>query len=106
MDKPDALIRAWKISLATQFARRDLYWQYARTAAREDMPLTARDVALELVGHVTPVHAPTHVLLGKLGIRLQDGGLLREARLFLDFLGATAAVQELEMLKKTKDWQF
>ena len=106
MDTAEKLIQAWRISLATQFARRDLYWRYARSAARDDKPLTARDVALELVGHVTPVHAPTHFLLGKLAIRLQDRRLLREARSFLDFLGELAAVQEVTVLEKTKDWQF
>lgn len=106
MESAEKLIQAWRISLATQFARRDLYWSYARSAARDDKPLTARDVALELVGHVTPVHAPTHFLLGKLAIRLQDRHLLREARSFLDFLGEPAAVQELTVLAKTQDWQF
>jgi hypothetical protein len=106
MDTSGKLIRAWKISLATLLARRDLYWDYARSAARNEMLLTARDVALELVGHVTPADPKTHYLLGKLAIRLHDRDLLREARAFLEFLGEPGAVQELQLLERTDEWQF
>lgn len=72
MDSPDKLIRAWTISLGTMLARCELYRDYARTKAREGELLNARDVALELVGHVTSADAKTHFLLGKLAIRLGD----------------------------------
>ena len=52
-------------------------------AARRGQFLCARDVALELVGHVTVEDTRTHLLLGKLAIKLHDKQLLHEAKKFL-----------------------
>ena len=106
MDTADKLIHAWTISLGTMLARCELYRDYARAAAREGELLKARDVALELVGHVTPADGKTHFLLGKLALQLGDKQLRKEAQNFLEFLGQPAAIRELEVLAKSTDWQF
>jgi hypothetical protein len=106
MDTPEKLIGAWAIWISREMGRRDLYWNYARSLARAGELLSARDLALEIVGHVTPADARTHFLLGKLAIRLRDRELYQEAKSFLEFLGDLAAVQELQSLEKISDWQF
>jgi len=106
LDTADKLIHAWKLLKAVDIARCDLYWNYARIAAREDNLVVARDVALQLVGHVTAEDPRTHLLLGKLAIRLRDQQLLREARSFLDLLKQPAVQEELKTAEKTSDWQF
>ncbi len=106
MDKPENLIGAWAISISREIGRRDLYWNYARTLAREGALVQARNLALELVGHVTPTDLRTHLLIGKLAIRLKDRKLLRESKSFLEFMGAPGAVQELHTLEHGSDWQF
>jgi hypothetical protein len=99
-------IRLWKSWQATEIARTRLYRDYARSAARNGDLIRARDVALELVGHVTPHDVPTHLLLGKLGIRLGDKQLVREAAFFLEFLRQPAASEELRQAQRRTDWQF
>jgi hypothetical protein len=84
-----------------EFARSSLYWEYARTAAKNGQFLRARDVALELVGHVTPEDPRSHLLLGKLAIQLRDKLLLREAKAFLAFSKAIGAIEELHTAEKT-----
>jgi hypothetical protein len=87
-----------------------LYREYARTAANGGQLLTARDVALELVGHVTAEDPLTHLLLGKLAIRLRDRTLLREAHSYLAFLRDIAKLgdvsEQLRAAETTTDWQF
>ncbi len=106
LDSPRKLIRLWKISKATEFARCNLYWNYARSSAREDKLMLARDIALELVGHVTADDPRVHLLLGKLAIRLQDKTLLREAQSFLAFLRQDPYVEELRIAERGNEWQF
>jgi hypothetical protein len=106
MDTPANLIGAWAISVSREIGRRDLYWNHARSLAREGKLLSARDLALEMVGHVTPADARTHLLLGKLAIRLKDRELYGEVRDFLEFLGEPGAVRELQTMEKTSAWQF
>jgi hypothetical protein len=106
LDSADKVIRAWKISKASEIARCNLYWNYARAAAREGKLVLARAVALEIVGHVTAEDPRTHLLLGKLAIRLHDQRLLREAHSFIELLKDTAAREELRTAEKERDWQF
>jgi len=91
-----------RIHQATELARCGLYFDYAQEAARAGDLETARDVALELVGHVTMEDARTHLLLGKLGIAMRDGQMMRDARAFLVFLRAETAVADLDEAKKKK----
>jgi hypothetical protein len=74
------VIKMCLIFKATEIARCRLYLEHARSAARAGQLVRARDVALELVGHVTPEEPRSHLLLGKLAIQLKDKRLLREAK--------------------------
>jgi len=89
------LIRVWKIAKSIEIARCNLYLDYARAAAAAGQFLVARDVALELVGHVTAEDPRPHMLLGTLAPRLRDKKLHREARRYLEFLHQDAWVAEL-----------
>jgi hypothetical protein len=100
------VIRIWKIFKATETARCGLYWDYARSAARAGQLLRARDVALELVGHVTEEDPRSHLLLGKLAIQLHDKRLLREAKEFLAVSKQDWAIRELENVEKTRVLEF
>jgi hypothetical protein len=106
LDSPAKVIETCRIAKATEIARCGLYWEYARTAAREGELLCARDVALELVGHVTTEDARSHLLLGKLGIQLHDKQLLREAKNFLGVLRQDWAIAELQAAEKTRIFEF
>ncbi len=105
-DSPAGLINSCASPVSRLIGRSDLYRDYARSAARAGLLEKARDVALELVGHVTAADARVHFLLAKLGMRLKDRRLQREATAFLEFIGDSGAVQELKSLKRTDDWQF
>jgi hypothetical protein len=48
----------------------------------------------------------THLLLGKLAIRLRDKQLLHEAQSFLTFLKQDALYDDLRAAEKTDTWQF
>lgn len=100
------VVENWKIWKATEIAGCRLYFGYAQAAARAGQFLVARDVALELVGHVTIQDARVHLLLGKLAITLMNKRLLREAKEFLVFLKQNAVVQELADAQKTRSIQF
>jgi hypothetical protein len=81
----DDLLVLWTIHKATELARLDLYLDYAMASARAGQLETARDVALETVGHVNPEDPRAHLLLGELGVSLGDRTLLREAQECLRF---------------------
>jgi hypothetical protein len=105
-DNAATVIQMWKIWKATETARSGLYWDYARSAARNGQFLRARDVALELVGHVTAEDPRSHLLLGKLAIQLHDNRLLREAKEFLAVLKQDWAIEELQNAEKTRVLEF
>jgi hypothetical protein len=86
------LVRIWKIAKAIEMTRCDLYLDYARAAAAAGDFLRARNVALELVGHVTAEDPRAHVLLAKLALMLLDKKLAREARTYLSLLRQDAAI--------------
>lgn len=100
------VIKMCLIFKATEIARCGLYLEYARSAARAGQFVRARDVALELVGHVTPEEPRSHLLLGKLAIQLKDKRLLREAKEFLGVLRQDWAIAELKNAEKTKVFEF
>jgi hypothetical protein len=100
------VIHLCKIAKATEIARCGLYWDYAQATARNGSLLCARDVALELVGHVTAEDPRSHLLLGKLGIKLRDKRLLREAKEFLAVIKQDWAIAELQAAEKTKVFEF
>jgi len=102
MNSAKNVIAMRNIFKATEIARCGLYWTYARLAARSGDFLLARDVALELVGHVTLEDPRSHLLLGKLAIQLRDKRLLREAKEFLVLLKQDWAIEELKNAEKTR----
>jgi len=106
LDSAAKVVQTWKIWKATEIARCGLYFGYAQAAARAGQFLAARDVGLELVGHVTAEDAHVHLLLGKLAIMLRDKRLLREAKDFLVFLKQNAVAEELAVAQKAKSIQF
>ena len=106
LDSAANVVKVWKISKATEIARCNLYFDYAQAAARAGQFLVARDVALELVGHVTAEDPRVHLLLGKLALQLQDKTLLREAKRFLTLLKQSQAVEELQGASRMKSVQF
>ena len=106
LDSAAKVVGLWKISKAAEIARARLYWDYARSAARSGQLLVARDVALELVGHVTAEDPRSHLLLGKLAIQLRDKRLLREAKEFLAFIRQDWAIGELQSAEKTRAIEF
>jgi hypothetical protein len=106
LDSAAKIVQMWKIWKATEIAPCGLYFGYAQAAARAEQFLVARDVALELVGHVTAEDPRVHLLLGKLAIKLLDKRLMREAKDFLVFLKQNAVIQELADAQKTKRVQF
>jgi hypothetical protein len=101
LDSAARVIQLWKDRNVQEFARSSLYWDYARTAAKNGQFLRARDVALELVGHVSQEDPRSHLLLGKLAIQLRDKQLIREAKAFLAFSKADREVEELHAAEKT-----
>jgi hypothetical protein len=106
LDSPTKVIQFYRIAKANEIARCTLYRDYARSAAKNGQFLCARDVALELVGHVTAEDPRTHLLLGKLGIQLRDKKLLREATKFLAVIKQDWAIAELQAAEKTKVFEF
>jgi len=106
LDSAARAVRAWKISKATQIARCRLYFDYAQAAARVGQFLVARDVALELVGHVTAEDPRVHLLLGKLAVQLQDKTLLREAKRFLILLKQIVTLNDLQETARMKSVRF
>jgi hypothetical protein len=105
-DNPAKVIKMRNIFKATEIARCGLYWEYACSAARSGEFLRARDVALELVGHVTAVDPRSHLLLGKLALQLHDKLLLREAKEFLAVIKQDWAIEELRNTEKTRVLEF
>lgn len=100
------LIRVWKIAKAIELTRCNLYLDYARTAAATGEFLGARNVALELIGHVTAEDPRAHLLLAKLGLMLRDKKLWREARTYLGVLREDAAIAQLDTIRKNKHVSF
>jgi hypothetical protein len=101
LDSAANVMRVRNISKATEIARAGLYQEFARSAARRGELVRARDVALEVVGHVTAEDPRSHLLLGKLAMQLHDKQLLREAKDFLAVLKQNSAIEELENSEKT-----
>ena len=95
IDSPDRAITWWAIAKAGQRARLELYLDYAKAASQSGDLDLAREVALEIVGHVALEDPRPHMLLGQLGVRLGDQGLFKDARGFLQFLQLTHWDHEL-----------
>jgi hypothetical protein len=97
LKSPDDAIVLWAIHKATETARFELYYAYALRSARAGQLETARDVALEAVGHVNLEDPRPHLLLGELAVALGDRTLLQEAQTFLRFFKHERWVQKLAL---------
>jgi len=104
----DDLLDLLAVFKATELARADLYFTFARDSALAGHLEVALDVALETVGHVTLEDPRPHLLLGHLGVELRDERLVQEAQAFLRFLKFEEWEQELEDAVRTgsPDFEF
>jgi hypothetical protein len=100
-EEPGDLIRMIGVHKANELARRHLYYYYALARAKSGHHDTARDVLLEIVGHVTMSDPDTHLLLGQLGVAMNDDLLVREAHEHLRFFGSGAWDRKLESVERS-----
>jgi hypothetical protein len=98
-DEGAYLVQMIGVQKATEMARRHLYYHYALQKARMGHHVAARDVLLESVGHVTMSDPDTHLLLGQLGVAMNDDELVREAHEYLRFFGSGAWDRKLEQVE-------
>lgn len=103
---PDRATGALAIFKATEMARSKLYSDFAIMSALEERFESARDVALEAVGHVTPLATDHHIVVGQCAIMLDDSVLFDEAVDYLEFLQHSDAVALLQTVRDTKTPQF
>jgi hypothetical protein len=97
----DVLLTIMAIVKSTEIARANLYLEHANGLALAGQFAEARNVALETVGHVTMEDARLHLLLGKIGVALNDRKLVGEAKAFLRFFKSVAAARELDSVIRT-----
>jgi len=90
------LITLWSIVKSTQLARLELYLAYALNSARAGLFEIAREVAIEIVGHVSTEDPRPHLLLGQVAVVLSDDTLFREAKAFLHLLKFDAWERKLD----------
>jgi hypothetical protein len=86
---PDDVIFGWALNRSLHRARYELYSDHARELLDLGDFEHARDVLLELAGHVTFEEPSVHQLLEQVAERLEDEVLKREAREFLRFLSGS-----------------
>lgn len=87
INSADDLVVMLEIAEASHTARADLYVDFAADRLAAGEIAIAMDIVLETVGHVTMEDPRCHLLLGQIGVALDDDRLVREARAFLRFLG-------------------
>jgi hypothetical protein len=102
----DDVIRMWSASKSVQHARLELYLSHALNLARTGRFFLARDVALEIVGHVTPDDPRVHLLLGELGVALGLPKLSTEAGHALRLLNYADWEERLRQVVKSKSPAF
>jgi serine/threonine protein kinase len=95
---PAELITLWAIHESTRRERLQLYLDYATQCASSGRLDIARDVALEIVGHISLEDPRPHAILGRLAIEFGDATMLREAQTFLRFLGEDTWADKLGAL--------
>jgi hypothetical protein len=97
----DDAITIWAIAKATHLARAELYFAYAREAARRGEFEVACGVALEAVGHVSLEDPRLHLLLGEIAVAQGDRAQLAEANIFLQFFGFEPFRRKLEQVARS-----
>jgi hypothetical protein len=94
-------ITIWGIAKATEQARAELYYAYAREAACQGQIEVACSVALEAVGHVTLEDPRFHLLLGQIALARGDRAQFDEASAFLQLLGFERFQRKLEEVARS-----
>jgi hypothetical protein len=82
----DSVLTLWAGTKAQERARLELYLEHATVAANAGDWLQVKDIALETIGHVSPVDPRLHTLVGRAAYDLGDQTLFDEAKQFLLFL--------------------
>jgi len=95
------VLKIWSICKSAELARESLYFTHAKEAAERGDPQEAREIALGAIQHVTMESARLHLLLGQIAVSLMDKDLLRDARMFLEFLHAEQALRELREIEQS-----
>lgn len=95
------VLQIWAICKSGELARESLYFARAKEAAERGDLQEAREIALEAIQHVTTESARLHLLLGKTAVSLNEKDLLRDARMFLEFLHAEQALRELQEVERS-----
>ena len=85
----DSVLTLWAVTKAQERARLELYLEHATVAANAGDWLQVKDIALETIGHVSPVDPRLHTLVGRAAHDLGDQPLFDEAKQFLLFLART-----------------
>jgi hypothetical protein len=95
MMTPADILKIWAIHKSGELARESLYFAHAQGAVGRGNLKEAKETVLEAIQHVTMDSARLHLLLGKIALSLKEKGVLREAKNFLEFLGANQSLREL-----------
>jgi len=98
---PADILKIWAICKSGELARESVYFAHAKEAAERGALQEAREITLKAIQHVTMESASLHLLLGKIAISLKDKELLRDARMFLEFLHAAQALRELQAIEQS-----
>jgi hypothetical protein len=83
---PDDVIFGWALNRSLHRAPYELYFEHAEDLLDSGDVGRARDVLLEIAGHVTFEEPGVHLLLGEVADQLDDKVLTREAHEFVRLL--------------------
>jgi hypothetical protein len=101
VETPQRAVQFWALSKGQGLARQELYLAHAVELAQAGRLEAARDLALEMAGHVTLEDPDTHLLLGQIAVALRDRSLLAEARACLRVLEAQAWEEKLDAVARS-----
>lgn len=106
MMTPADVLKIWAIHKSGELARESLYFARAQEAAGRGNLKEAKETTLEAIQHVTMDSARLHLLLGKIALSLKEKEVFREAKAFLEFLGAKQALRELLAAEESGEIQY
>lgn len=92
----DGVITLWSTALGVRDAQRELFLTHADLAVGRGERREAREIALEVVGHVDPTDPRAHWLIGQIAVASRDRSEFREACAFLQLLGQHGWCTRLE----------
>jgi hypothetical protein len=106
MHVPADVIKVWAIGESIQRARLEFYIGRALEWTREGRLESARELALESVGHVYFEDPRPHLMLGQLAVVLGDRQLLKEAKSFLRYFGFISWERNIDDVERLGTWDF